>query len=130
MIKYALKILSFFLLFPIILLLDYKFVSKSIFISLYLSTLYIIYICKLINCIFNIFEYYNSYYYSNLSWDKIKKNSFDIRKNIYFDSVILFITAFLIIPYIWYFYNTNKFVIYYVNMLFLFVPSITIIASS
>jgi hypothetical protein len=132
MIKLSLKILSFLLLFPSVFILDYKFVSKSLFISLYLSILYIIYIWKFINCIFNIFEYYCYHYKlkSQSQWEKIRKYCFDIKKNIYVDSIILFIISFLIIPYIWYFYHTSKFIIFYTNLLLLFIPSITIIASA
>lgn len=127
MIKKIIKLCFFLLFFPIIFLLDYKFVSKSLFISSCLSILYIIYICKLIDCIFNIYEYYN--FYSIVPYDKIRKISFNIRKNIYFDSIILFLIAFCIIPYISYFYNTNIFIRFYTSSLFLFIPSITIIAS-
>jgi len=130
MIKTIIIYIHWFLLFPIIFLLDYKFISKSLFISLYLSILYNLYVSKLINCIFNIYEYYNFYAHVSLSWEQMRKYSFNIRKYIYFDSVMLFLISFLIMPYIWHYYKQYNFVVYYANLLLLFFPSITIIASN
>ncbi len=106
---------------------NYGYINKSIVGSIYLSTLYTFYVCKIIDCIFNIFEYMTEY--KNIPWPKMQQITFNLRNKIYIDSILLFMIAFMIAPYIYYNFIKNTFIVFYVNAMFFLIPSITIIQS-
>ena len=98
MIKFLIKLFSGIFFFTSLFCIDYKYISQSFLIALYLSTLYTIYICKIIDCIFNIYKCF--YDYDKIPLQQRYQLLLPIRNNIYIDSIILFIIAFLISPYI------------------------------
>lgn len=128
MIKFSLKLFFGMFFFLVIFLTDHKYISQNFFVAFGLSISYVIYVCKVISCIFNIHEYFYLSEYTQL--DKFRKITFDIKKKIYIDSIILYLTAFLIFPYIWYHYFNHSYVIFYVTSILLLIPSITIIQSA